>query len=378
MRVITRQFTKEILVSTLFVLTALVAIFAFFELIGQLDDVSKDYPMSFALLMTVLVLPDRIYEVMPLAVLLAAVYTMSRWSASSEYTVLRVAGMSPARMALSLLLPGLLLVAATYGVGEFLSPWSERYAQEQQTLQRNATLRARGYASGVWVRDVTTNVRGEEVDRYINVSNLIAGESNATGAWRLFEFSPEGKLMRMIRADSAHFEEGKGWWLHDAVAVTYPDVDPRSTEPTDARIVTEPAEDFFLKSSLGPDILGVMTTKPADMSMRDLDRYLKHLERTNQQKEQYEIAFWSKVFYPLAILVMLALSMPFAYMNARAGGVAIKIFFGVMIGIVFYAMNNLFAYLGVLNTWSPLAASLAPTVVMLVAAACALYWVEKR
>ena len=31
---------------------------------------------------------------------------------------------------------------------------------------------------------------------------------------------------------------------------------------------------------------------------------------------------------------------------------AIKIFFGVMIGIVFYAMNNLFAYLGVLNTWS--------------------------
>ena len=83
--------------------------------------------------------------------------------------------------------------------------------------------------------------------------------------------------------------------------------------------MTEPAEDFFLKSSLGPEILGVMTTKPADMSMRDLDRYLKHLERTNQQKEQYEIAFWSKVFYPLAILVMLALSMPFAYMNARAG-----------------------------------------------------------
>ena len=35
MRVITRQFTKEILVSTLFVLTALVAIFAFFELIDS-------------------------------------------------------------------------------------------------------------------------------------------------------------------------------------------------------------------------------------------------------------------------------------------------------------------------------------------------------
>ncbi len=32
------------------------------------------------------------------------------------------------------------------------------------------------------------------------------------------------------------------------------------------------------------------------------------------------------MFYPLAILVMLVLAMPFAYQSARAGGMAIKIF----------------------------------------------------
>ena len=70
--------------------------------------------------------------------------------------------------------------------------------------------------------------------------------------------------------------------------------------------------------------------------------------------------------------------MPFAYMNARSGGLAIKMFVGVMIGIVFYALNNLFSYLGVLNTWSPIVVSLVPTVSMLIMAAVAMFLVERR
>ena len=140
----------------------------------------------------------------------------------------------------------------------------------------------------------------------------------------------------------------------------------------------QPMKEYLLKSSLGPDILGVMTAKPDTMSMRDLDRYVSHLKKNNQQTEHYEVAFWKKAFYPLATLVMLALSMPFAYMNARSGGLAIKMFIGVMIGIVFYAMNNLFSYLGVLNTWSPVIVCLVPTVSMLLIAAVAMYWVERR
>ena len=100
MRVITRQFTKEILISTSFVLVALVALFAFFDLIGQLDDVgTKNRTMGEAFTLTAMTLPSRIYEVMPLAALLASVYTMSRWAATSEFTVLRVAGMSPVSLA---------------------------------------------------------------------------------------------------------------------------------------------------------------------------------------------------------------------------------------------------------------------------------------
>mgnify|MGYP006896726122 CR=1 FL=1 len=46
MKVITKQFTREILASTSFVLLALVALFAFFDLINQLDDVGKHFGLS--------------------------------------------------------------------------------------------------------------------------------------------------------------------------------------------------------------------------------------------------------------------------------------------------------------------------------------------
>lgn len=378
MKVITRQFTKEILSSTAFVLVALVALFAFFDLINQLDEVGETFGLSDAFLFTTLSLPARIYEVMPIAVLLAAVYTMSRWASNSEFTVLRVAGLSPMSLALSLLVPGIVIVVLTYGIGEFVAPAANRYSQELRvTLEEGGVVTARGYSSGVWIRDTTKDAEGRELDRYLNVKNISAQDRNVTGAWRLFEFDEQGHLLRLIRSKSAEYRDD-AWVLHDAVAVVYPNVDVTNHAPMTKRIEMRPADEIVVKSSIGPDILNVMTSKPENMSMRDLDRYVSHLAKNNQQTEQYEIAFWTKVFYPIATLVMLALSMPFAYMNARSGGMAIKIFLGVMIGIVFYALNNLFSYLGAVNTWSPIAVSITPTAFMLMAAAVAMYVVERR
>ena len=46
MSVISRQFAKDILLSTIFVLIVLIALFAFFDLIGQLDDLGADYTIG--------------------------------------------------------------------------------------------------------------------------------------------------------------------------------------------------------------------------------------------------------------------------------------------------------------------------------------------
>ena len=170
----------------------------------------------------------------------------------------------------------------------------------------------------------------------------------------------------------------RGWVLNNVVRITYPEISRDESSRPLGQVVRDVLPELTFKSNLGPNIFGVLTTRPDEMAMLDLGRYIDHLKKNHQVTDQLEITFWQKAFYPLATFVMLALAMPFAYMNARTGGVALRIFMGVMIGIVFYVMNNVFAFLGVLTTWSPIVMSLIPTVFMLIIAALALWWVERR
>jgi lipopolysaccharide export system permease protein len=49
-----------------------------------------------------------------------------------------------------------------------------------------------------------------------------------------------------------------------------------------------------------------------------------------------------------------------------------------MIGVLFYGLNKLFAHLGLLNTWPPIIVAALPSLVVLVLAMSALYWIERR
>lgn len=379
MKVLTRYVAKEVLIATLFVLVALVALIAFFDLVSQARNIGNRYSISMALFLTMLKLPSRLYEVMPIAALLGAVYTMSRLASNSEFTIMRVAGLSPFRLAGMMTVPALILIAMTYCLGEWLTPAADMMRNDMDNILFNRKLSARGYSSGVWVKDNIKEQQnaGQATVRFVNVHNLIAGEHSRTGAWRVFEFDKDGSLIRVLHAPEANYISGRGWHLKDAKVETLPKITHDET-PMVEKSSARKDVDLMLPSEMRPEILGVLTIKPERMGISDLWQYIAHLKETRQTSDRYQVALWSKVFYPLAIFVMLAVAMPFAYLNTRSGGVSIKIFAGLMIGISFYALNNIFSFLGVLNTWHPMVVAVVPTSVMLICAAVALWLLERR
>lgn len=379
MKVLTRHVAKEVLIATLFVLVALVALIAFFDLVSQARNIGNRYSISMALFLTMLKLPSRLYEVMPIAALLGAVYTMSRLASNSEFTIMRVAGLSPFRLAGMMTVPALILIAMTYCLGEWLTPAADMMRNDMDNILFNRKLSARGYSSGVWVKDNVKEQQnaGQATVRFVNVHNLIAGEHSRTGAWRVFEFDKDGSLIRVLHAPEANYISGRGWHLKDAKVETLPKI-TRDETPMVEKSSARKDVDLMLPSEMRPEILGVLTIKPERMGISDLWQYIAHLKETRQTSDRYQVALWSKVFYPLAIFVMLAVAMPFAYLNTRSGGVSIKIFAGLMIGISFYALNNIFSFLGVLNTWHPMVVAVVPTSVMLICAAVALWLLERR
>jgi lipopolysaccharide export system permease protein len=124
--------------------------------------------------------------------------------------------------------------------------------------------------------------------------------------------------------------------------------------------------------------VSVALLKPDRMSTIDLFSYIRHLDANGQTAQRYEIQFWRKVFYPLSCLVMVVLALPFAYLHFRQRGITSYVFGGVMIGISFFLLNNVFGYLGNLSHWLPWITAAAPGLIYTLMSLAAFGWLVLR
>ena len=210
--------------------------------------------------------------------------------------------------------------------------------------------------SGLWFKDEGSFINAREARQ----ANLLQGV-------RIFEFDNNYRLRKLTMAQRAEFR-GKGvWQLHEVVATVF--------DPAPHTLREKEAE---WRSAVSPDLLNALIVKPERMSAWALHKYTQHLEANRQKTDRYDIALWKKLFYPLAALVMMALALPFAYMQARAGMVGVKVFLGIMLGIFFHMLNSLFSHIGLLKSWPPLAAAALPSMAFLAAAVLMMWWVERR
>ncbi len=357
MKVYQRYLAKEIYLSVLFVMVAFLALFAFFDLMAEIDDIGRGgYKIHHALLYVLLTLPGRVYELFPIAVLIGTLYALTLLARHSEITVLRASGMATGSLLGTLGQIGIAFVVLTFLFGEVVLPPSERAAQ-QLRLSATSSVVAQEFRSGLWVRD-------EKV--FLNVKTVLP-DTTLRGI-RMYEFDERWVLRSISEAEEGRFVRPDKWRLTEVVQTSF---------LGDRTAVTRLPERLW-KSTLSPEVLSVLLVAPERMSLSNLNTYIHHLSENQQRTERYEIAVWKKLIYPLASLVMMALAVPFAYMHDRMGAVSLKVFAGIMIGIGFHALNGLFSNLGVINSWPPVVAALTPSLAFLATAAMMLWWVERR
>lgn len=357
LRLYERYLARELYAATALVLAAFLALFAFFDLIHELQDLGKGgYQLHDAVFYVLLTLPGRIYELFPIAVLIGTLYSLTLLARHSEITVLRASGLSTRDMLLSLGRLGIAFVLLTFIIGEFIAPPAEKAAQ-QLRLKATSALVAQEFRSGLWVKDELS---------FVNVREVLP-DTSLRGI-RIYEFDQTYQLRSISEAASGKFQPPDRWKLNDVVRTSF------GSERAD--VTKHPAIDW--ESNLTPDILSVLMVVPERMSVVTLYLYIRHLADNQQKTDRYEIAMWKKLFYPLAALVMMALAVPFAYSHDRMTAVSVKVFVGVMIGIAFHMLNGLFSHLGLINNWRPFFAAVTPSALFLLGAGAMLWWVERR
>src|SRR3954451_12465879 len=142
MKTLQRYIGRDVLLATLLIFGALLALFAFFDLIHELGDVGRgDYTISRALLFVTLSLPSRLYELFPVAALIGTLFALAQLVANSEYTVMRASGTSLLQVTWALVRIGIPLAIATFLAGEYVAPPAERLAQHLRMQARGEAPR---------------------------------------------------------------------------------------------------------------------------------------------------------------------------------------------------------------------------------------------
>ena len=367
MKTLRRFLYREILTSVGFATLAFLALFFLFDLMDELRWVGRSgggYTISRAVLFVALGLPQHLYELLPITVLIGTIFVMARLAQSSEFTILRTSGLGPGRALGTLLLLGSAFVALTFAIGDYIAPASERAAQ--LVGARHLGQLTTG-ATGAWLKE-----RQGEHSRAINVRGLDP-EARMHGI-RVFEFDEHGQVAATITADTGAFsEDGEAWLLHGVRRSLF----ERTAED---RILVQRSVDAELRwpTRITASMVSAAVLKPDKMPTVELFRYVRHLEANGQSAQRYEIEFWRKVFYPLSCLVMVVLSLPFAYLHFRSGGIAGYVFGGVMAGISFFMLNNVFGFAGNLQNWSPWLTAAAPGLIYTALSLAAFGWLVLR
>ncbi len=360
MKRLARYLASDVAIHAAFTLLVLVALYAFFDLLGEIDEIGKGgYRFIDVVIFVLFEIPGHLYELMPVSVLIGGIYALSGLAANSELTVMRVSGVSMLRMTGWLAAIGVMFALLTVLLGEYIAP-AASHAGSRYRIQSTQQVLVGDTRSGIWIKD------GSQI---ANISAMLP-DMTLQGV-RIYEFGEKQHIETIVDAGTASFDSGKGIWQLKESALT------RFSDGTQSISVTrEPVRDW--STALNPDMLAVLMLKPAEMSIRALAGYIDHLRENNQQAARYELALWNKIFYPIACISMMLIALPFALLQRRSGNVGIRIFAGILLGVGFNFVNRIMGHLGVLYDLPPAFAASLPTLLLLGLAAFVLWRQEKH
>jgi lipopolysaccharide export system permease protein len=371
MKTVRRLLYRDVMGSVIFVALAFLSLFFFIDFVDELDRMNRaGAGAGAAAIMAMLELPGHFYELFPIAVLIGSILSLARMAQSSEFTILRTGGLGPRRALMLLATLALGLAVLTFVVGDFAAPLAER----QSEISRARFTGSPSGSKGAWLKDKQLTADGEH-SFSVNVQR--ASAAGVLDDVRIFEFDAHGGLVSRLAAKQAKVD-ARGLWLLSDVEQTVWRA-PAADQPgaDHAQVQQTHLDSLQWQTSLTASVIAAAVLPAWSMSTVELYRYSAHLSNQEQATQAHNIQFWRKALYPFACIVMVALALPFAYLHGRAGGISLKVFGGIMLGISFVLLNNLASHVGLLKNWTPWLVAATPSLIYLALSMAAFGWLVR-
>lgn len=320
----------------LLLLTMLDWVFAFLAEINNIGH--GHFALVQAILFTLYTEPQRMYTLFPSAVLIGSLMSLGNLAAHSELIAIRAAGVSITGVVRATLMGGLVMTILAFPLGEWISPYA---ASLGQMLKVSAV-------SGKSIIQNRGNLWAKNGKHYIHIQHVLP-EHQLRGL-TVYTISSVGHMQSTLYASSAHYDHDI-WTLNNVHKTIFNGA---------TQVQVKNIKELKITALISPQLFNSLNTRPREMTLPALAKYVRYLKSNHLNAARYELAFWQRIATPLSALVMLMLSIPFVFGSQRSGGAGQRLFIGIVVGIGFYFLNRLSDQAGLVFGLPPLLSTMMP------------------
>jgi len=334
-----RRFAKRFAV----ILGGLMAVIGLVTIVEMLDQVANKAHASFliGIEMALLKLPDLAQDVLPFAVLFAAMALFWSMTRASELVVVRASGVSMWQVQFPIAVVALAIGALTVTV---VNPLGAVLLKRQQRMEATYTAHRPAVSSvgeqGLWLREVTDG------DVAVIHARKVRGQGRELRDVTIYRYDGRSKFESRIDAARAELRDGH-WVLHDV----------RTAEPGEATRRTPRRE---VTTSLTPRDIYNSFAPPETISFWSLPAFIAQLQRAGFAAEPQKLRYHRLLAMPVLLVAMTLLAAVFSLRGHRRGGAAVLIPAGVLAGVLLHVLSNLIFAIGLssrlpvtLAAWTP-------------------------
>lgn len=320
MKIIDRYLASTILHSIGVVLFAAIGLEFFIMMIAELHDIGHNaYGINQALLCVLLNMPEQIYQIFPMAGLIGMLMGLGLLANHSELIVLRQAGLSFLGITWRTFKTLIVLILLLAVVGEVIAPKASNLADQYKNLYLRGNDNSQSLGENVWIKDQNSFIHIGSIDRQHLLHHI---------SW--YEFDQTQQLKQFSTAEIGRYQH-KQWQVTNV----------NRTIPGQNQVTTQHQTTATWPFNLAPNVLQNSVQKPSSLSLRELNASLRFHQNAHTPNEPLQLAFWKRVFQPLASLVMMLLAIPFIFGPLRSVSQSLRLVAGIAAGFSFYYCNQL-------------------------------------
>ncbi len=333
---IDRYVLRQFIVTAAFALLAFTIIFVAIDMMENLDDfLDRNATTPIIAAYYLYFTPEIVKLMVPLSMLLSALFTTGRLSTLNELTALKAGGMSLYRF----MAPVIIFSLVVSGVSVWFNGWVVPAANHRKLqiarvyFQKNIEFVSR---SNIYIQDAPT--------RILSVG-VFDDMRNAAYRVSVQEFDPADPTRVTERHDAAEMRWNPAdgsWTLLRGTERTFSD---------SGETIRPFASETMSHLHFSPDDIRKKQEKPDEMNYTDLREFIDNQQRAGQETARWLVDFYGKIAFPFSNFIVVLFGIPFSSVKRKSG---LGVEFGIAIGIcflymIFLKISQAFGYNGDLH-----------------------------